>query len=233
MTTPGYPDWERLVRAGGDPVLTVNQNITTTLTKGPFNVQQWSSIMMFALSDPAGDVYQINWLWYADKGETQLLSSIFQVLGPNNQLPINVPVAGPWLVIQIVPKAGGIAKPVVITLFGMASSFSTWAINTYSSALVQDFTNYSAGESLTFFGADEFYGAVILSVIPDHAAIVNIDLQTYVWSSGAMVPLVQAKAIFAPDGLVQRIALPAAHWQLTIINGTTQQDIYTSMMPSP
>lgn len=233
MTTPGYPDWERLVRAGGDEVVTIRQNITATLTVGPFNVQQWSSVMMFALSDPAGDVYQINWLWYADNAQTNLLSSIFQVLGPNNQLPINVPVAGPWLVIRVVPKVGAINKLVVMTFFGMASSFSTWAVNTYSSALVQDQSNYIAGLSTTFFGSGEFYGAVILSVLPDHATIANINLQTYVWSASGFISLIKAEGISFPDGFVTRIALPAAHWQLTITNGSTQQNIYTSMMPSP
>lgn len=233
MTTPGYPDWERLIRAGGDPIATINQNITVTKTIGPFNVQQWASVMMFCVSAVGGDVYQINYLWYADQAQNTLLSSIFQVLGPNNQLPLNVPVAGPWLVVQVVPQAGGIAKPVVITLFGMASSFSTWAINTYSSALLQDSESYAANETINFFGADEFYGAAVLNVIPDHAAITGFDLQTYVWNNAAMVPLVQAKAIFAPDGFSQRIAMPAAHWQLTVVNGATAQFIYVSMMPSP
>lgn len=233
MTIPGYPDWERTIRAGGDPIAVVKQNITATLTIGPFNVQQWASVMMFGLSALNGDVYQINYLWYDSEAQTNLLSSIFQVLGPNNQLPLNVPVAGPWLVVQIVPKAGGIAKLVVITFFGMASSFSTWAINTYSSALVQDQSNYTAGLSVTFFGSGEFYGAAILSVLPDHATIANVNLQTYVWNSGGFISLVKDEAISAPDGVLTRIALPAAHWQLTITNGATQQNIYTSLMPSP
>jgi hypothetical protein len=232
MTTPGYPDWERLVRAGGDPIVSINQAITAQANLGPFNVQQWASVIMFCVTGVASDIYQINWLWFADKAMTQLLSSIFQVMADNMQFPLTVPVAGPWLQIQIIPKAGGNVVPVTFTLYGAASQYNSWSVNTYSGGLYRDFSAYAANGTLTFTAANVFYGDAIFSLDATTAVTGNIIIRFLEFSSGLYRAYYQWQTISAGNRILERISMLAAPWQVAITNGATAQSILSALVPA-
>lgn len=233
MTTPGYPDWERLVRSGGDPVAVSRTAITTTKSFGPFNVQQWETIMLWALTPAGSDVYQINWLWYDTQSLDNLLSSIFQTMNANQEMPIAVPVAGPWLVIKIVPKAGGNNTVPVFTFFGMSGTPSTHAINTYSGPLFHDTEQLSANENITWTLANQHYGYAIVHMGPDTAAMTYMRIRYFDWGTNALQELYRWGGISNTNPLTQLISLPAAPLVVDYTNGATVQFITASLMPAP
>lgn len=232
MTTPGYPDWERLVRAGGDFVTVSRVAVPATVTLGPFNVQQWAAIMMWSLTPAGSDFYQINWNWYDDANQSNLLSSIFQVIGPDMEFPLAVPVGGPWLVISLVPKAGGNNAIPVFTFSGLPQHRRAFDFNTYSGPILQDRSNTPANTVLTFTGTNVHYGKAKLHVNPPSGDINSILFKFYKWASGAYTFLYEWDSLAAGATLDVEIAMPASPWQLSFGNGATAQMVLVSLTPS-
>lgn len=231
MTTPGYPDWERVVRAGQDPIIVSRVAIPSTLTLAPVNVQQWASIMLFGLTGSSFEYYQINWLWYDDANKSNLLSSIFQIIGPNWQLPIPVPVAGPWLVIEIVPHFGSEPAIPIFTFFGLPFTPSAFEVNTYSQPILNDQSATAANTIITFTGANVHYGNAKLHINPPSGPINTIVFKYWNWSAGAYETLYQWDSLAAGATLDVEISMPAAPWQLSWGNGATAQSVLTTLMP--
>ena len=231
MALAGYPDWERVVRSGGDPVAVSRVAITATTNLGPFNVQQWQSIMLWALTPAASDVYQINWLWYDDAALDNLLSSIFQVMNANQGFPIVVPVGGPWLVIQIVPKAGGNNKVPVFTFFGMSTDASTFRMNTYSGPLFNDTSQMAANSTTTWTLANEHYGNAVMHFGPDTAAMALVRIRYLNWGANALQELYRWPDVSNTKSLTVTVSLPAAPIVVDYTNGATIQFITASLMP--
>lgn len=231
MALAGYPDWERVIRSGGDPVAVSRVAITATTNLGPFSVQQWQSVMMWSLTPAASDVYQINWLWYDSAALTNLLSSIFQVINDNQEFPITVPVGGPWLVLQIVPKVGGNAQVPVFTWFGMSTDASTFRMNTYSGPLFSDTSNMGANQLTTWTLANQHYGNAVFHFGPDTGVMAYVRVQYYNWGAGAFNELCRWPDIANTKHLNETISLPAGPIIVDYKNGAAAQFITGSLMP--
>jgi len=233
MTLVGYPDWERLVRSGGDAVVTYSNSVTANTQLGPFNVQQWQEIMTVCLTQAASDDYQLLYSWYDTKTLTNLLSQGFQTINANQLMPLAIPVVGPWLVINLIPHVGGNGKPVLLTVFGMSSNPSTFDINTYSGPLFHDTSSMGASQVTTWTLANIHYGNAIMHFGPDIAAMESVRIRFFEWSSHSLQEIYRWPDVSNTNSLTERISLPAAPIVVDYKNGATAQGITASLMPAP
>lgn len=231
MTTPGYPDWERVTRVGGDFVTVSRTAISSTVILGPFNVQQWSTIMMWALTPVGSDFYQINWLWYDTQNQNNLLSSIFQIIGPNMEFPLPVTVGGPWLKIEIVPQAGGNNAVPVFSFTGMRNAPSAFEVNTYSAPILRDNSATPINTVVTFTGANIHYGNAILTINPPAGPLSAVFFRFYNLGVPGYQSVLAYTTLAAGTTTVQEISMHAGPWQLAFTNGATAQSVLVSIMP--
>lgn len=232
MTTPGYPDWERLVRAGGDFVAVSREPVPATVTLGPFNVQQWVAVMMWALTPSASDFYQITWNWFDDANMDNLLSSIFQLIGPNMELPLPVPVGGPWLQIVITPIVGGNNAVPLFTFVGISEEHTAFQMNTYSGPILRDNSNTPPSTVITFTGLSIHYGKALLVVNPPKGDITNVFFRFWNFRDVAYESLIAWDTVAAGTTIVQEIAMLAGPWQFAFTNTTTGQSVLVSLSPT-
>jgi len=233
MALVGYPDWERLVRTGGDAVVTFSNKVTVNTQLGPFNVQQWQEIMTVCLTQAASDDYQIVYSWFDTETLTNLLSQGFQTINANQLMPLAIPVVGPWLVINLIPHVGGNGTPVLLTVFGMSSAPTTFDINTYSGPLFHDTSSMGANSTTTWTLSNIHYGNAIMHFGPDIAVMQYVRIQFFEWSSHSLQELYRWPGISNTNSLTERISLPAAPIVVDYRNGATTQTITASLMPAP
>lgn len=233
MGLVGYPDWERLVRSGGDAVVTFSNHVTANTQLGPFNVQQWQEIMTVCLTQAASDDYQILYSWYDTKTLDNLLSQGFQTINANQLMPLAIPVVGPWLVINLIPDVGGNGTPVVLTVFGMSSAPTTFDINTYSGPLFNDTSSMGANSITTWTLSNIHYGNAIMHFGPDTAAMTYVRIRYFNWSAHALQELYRWPDVSNTNSLTEKISLPAAPIVVDYKNGATVQFITASLMPAP
>lgn len=231
MSPAGYPDWERVIRSGGDQVTIFQNHITATTTLGPFNVQQWENLMTVANTGAASDVYQINYIWGDSAAFTSVLSQVFQTINPSQLMPLVVPVAGPWVKIQIIPFAGGNFVPVFFSVFGMSSTSSTHDVNTYSGPLFNDTENMAANLTVTWTLTSIYYGNAIMHFGPDTAAMTYVRIRYWNYGANALQELYRWPDVTQANSLTAIVALPAAPIVVDYKNGAAAQFITASLMP--
>lgn len=232
MSLAGYPDWERVIRSGGDAVTVFSDKVSAQVQLGPFNVQQWSSLMTVAVTPAISDTYQLNYLWFDTPTLNNQLSSGFQTINQSQQMPLSIPVVGPWLVILLVPAVGGSNAVVSLTVFGMSSAPTTFDINTYSGPLFHDTSSMPAGSTTTWTLSNIHYGNAIFHFGPDLGAMTLVRIRWLDWNTNALQELCRFPDISNTNHLHVLVSLPAAPLVVDYKNGATTQFITASLMPA-
>lgn len=233
MTTPGYPDWERVQFAAGAIVISFRQAITVNTTLQAVNVSAWPFINI-AFSTPSGsDTYQLQVNFFQDEGRTEEIATTSVTLNSDMQGFWCIPTETPWMSATIVPKAGGNNTQIVVVLYGSQEVSTNWQFDTFSTPLINASPALGVSGTASFFTFTLFSGMALLHADTAGAGTFEVDVAYFDFGANAYVTYLRHPGKSSTNALQESIPLLYAQTRITITNGSTAQTVNVSLTAQP
>lgn len=218
MTTPGYPDYQRLSLQSGILLYGANAAITSTVVAFQGYVGNLQYINSFWNAVGGSDSYSIQLLFATDSTFTTFVSQIVAYRNGNSEGFRQFGIFTPWLKLQLVPKAGTSATVVQASFYGCMGEISAAKLGGFTKSIYDQEGSIGAGTTVTTTLTVVSPGTSVLSVFTN-AAVWDLQLLAYDFPTNAFSIFFHMNSGGQQTQGQSIVAMPDSITQVKILNG--------------
>ena len=231
MALVGYQDWQRVQYSSGYAIGTVHAPVTGTSFFGPYNVQNWNSVIAFLFNFSNSETYAFDFIFYDDQALTTTLGVLTYVV-TNGQAPvICVPCSGPWLEIRVRTQIGGDPSPLTINLSGSMNILRPEYLNPINDTFLTQSIAYLANTNTQTRLSSWYNGGVLVDAYSNLGGPAFVKLEFARFGSGAWIEFATVPAPAEASATAIRFSLPPCPVRASVFNGGTAQSITVNVTP--
>lgn len=221
MSTPGFPDFQRLQQSVGAEVLVCSQVVNATFTSPVLSMGAFGYVNMAAQLQGLADYYEVLLSWMTDRSGAQTVATQTIILVPSGNNAIQVPVITPWLQVQIRNWNGVDTAPITVSFYGTNAMSPNLSIADGFAPFIQFNGPIAAGVTDTVNASTLYSGPASWGVACGTTGAWHAHLDFYSVQTASWIIMFEVHSAQFGQNSVLDVRLPPVPVRMVIVNDGT------------